>query len=191
VWTNQISTQSEISQSDFNRVFLHYRTDETGCCSNQSRGSQRSSLIWLEQRYVLSAFISCWSIRTNWFKYSSSIKWINKYKIILFNNRKWYTNTFTSSSEHFYNRLDKQSNDHRSSPYGSQISLSLTGTTGTTNGSSQGYHSILTSPTITTVENLNKENIRTPLSLSHSYTLIFFSLLSSHIFFFSIFIVVY
>ena len=54
--------------------------------------------------------------------------------------------------------------DHRSSPYGSQISLSLAGTT---NGSSQGYHSISASPTITTVENLNKENIRTPLSFKN------------------------
>ncbi|CAF3886948.1 unnamed protein product, partial [Rotaria sordida] len=72
----------------------------------------------------------------------------------------------TTPSEHYYNRLDKQSNDNRSSPYGSQISLSLTGT-GTTNESSQGYHSISTSPTITTVENLNKENIRTPLSFKN------------------------
>ncbi|CAF4108695.1 unnamed protein product [Rotaria magnacalcarata] len=68
--------------------------------------------------------------------------------------------------EHYYNRLDKQSNDNRLSPYGSQISLSLTGT-GTTNDSSQGYHSISESPTITTVENLNKENIRTPLSFKN------------------------
>ena len=62
--------------------------------------------------------------------------------------------------------------DHRSSPYNSQISLTLTGT-GTTHESSQGYHSISTSPTTihnaiptttTTTENLNKENLRTPLS---------------------------
>lgn len=72
----------------------------------------------------------------------------------------------TTPSEHFYNRLDKQTNDNRSSPYGSQISLSLTGT-GTTNESSQGYHSISESPTVTTVENLNKENIRTPLSFKN------------------------
>ena len=39
--------------------------------------------------------------------------------------------------------------------------------TGTTNDSSQGYHSISTSPTITTVENINKENIRTPLSFKN------------------------
>ncbi|CAF2863849.1 unnamed protein product, partial [Rotaria sp. Silwood2] len=72
----------------------------------------------------------------------------------------------STPSEHYYNRLDKQSNDNRSSPYGSQISLSLTGT-GTTNESSQGYHSISTSPIITTVENINKENIRTPLSFKN------------------------
>ncbi|CAF3592828.1 unnamed protein product [Adineta steineri] len=78
----------------------------------------------------------------------------------------YHHSTTPISSEQFYNRLDKQSNDIRSSPYGSQISLSLTGT-GTTNGSSQGYHSISASPTITTVENLNKENIRTPLSFKN------------------------
>ncbi|CAF4558752.1 unnamed protein product [Rotaria socialis] len=72
----------------------------------------------------------------------------------------------STPSEHYYNRLDKQPNDNRLSPYGSQISLSLTGT-GTTNDSSQGYHSISESPTITTVENLNKENIRTPLSFKN------------------------
>ncbi len=76
------------------------------------------------------------------------------------------TTPSSSSSEQFYNRLDKHPTDIRSSPYGSQISLSLTGT-GTTNGSSQGYHSISASPTITTVENLNKENIRTPLSFKN------------------------
>ncbi|CAF3232163.1 unnamed protein product [Rotaria sp. Silwood2] len=43
--------------------------------------------------------------------------------------------------EHFYNCL---------SSYGSRISLSLTGTTDTKNGSLQGYHSISTSSTITT-----------------------------------------
>ncbi|UJR34181.1 hypothetical protein I4U23_021587 [Adineta vaga] len=68
----------------------------------------------------------------------------------------------STPSEQYSIRSDKQSHD----PYGSQISLSITGT-GTTNGSSQGYHSISTSPTITTVENLNKENIRTPLSFKN------------------------
>ncbi|CAF2966359.1 unnamed protein product [Rotaria sp. Silwood2] len=43
--------------------------------------------------------------------------------------------------EHFYNCL---------SSYGSRISLSLTGTTDTKNGSLQDYHSISTSSTITT-----------------------------------------
>ncbi len=73
------------------------------------------------------------------------------------------TTTITSTnSDHF----SKESNDNRSSPYGSQISLSLAGT-GTTNGSSQGYHSISASPTIITVENINKENIRAPLSFKN------------------------
>ena len=55
--------------------------------------------------------------------------------------------------------------ENRFSPYSSQISLALTGTA-TTNGSSQGYHSISASPTIT-MENLNKENVRTPLSFKN------------------------
>jgi hypothetical protein len=46
------------------------------------------------------------------------------------------------------------------------MSLSLTNT-GTTNGSSQGYHSISTSSTLTNMENINKENFRTPLSFKN------------------------
>jgi hypothetical protein len=69
-----------------------------------------------------------------------------------------YHHSTGTTSDQFY----KQSH----SPYGSQISLSLAGT-GTTNGSSQGYHSISASPTITTGENINKENIRTPLSFKN------------------------
>jgi hypothetical protein len=40
--------------SNFQQDFLQYCTDETWCCSEQSRGSQGSSLIWLEQQYALS-----------------------------------------------------------------------------------------------------------------------------------------
>ena len=67
----------------------------------------------------------------------------------------------TASSEPFAQHY----NENRFSPYSSQISLALTGTA-TTNGSSQGYHSISASPTIT-MENLNKENVRTPLSFKN------------------------
>ena len=69
-----------------------------------------------------------------------------------------------SNSGTSIDQYSKQLNENRSSPYGSQVSLSLVGTT---NGSSQGYHSISASPTITTVENLNKENLRTPLSFTN------------------------
>ncbi|CAF2495499.1 unnamed protein product [Rotaria sp. Silwood2] len=67
------------------------------------------------------------------------------------------------SSEYFH----KQSNDDRLLPYDSQISLSLTDTIDKANGSSQDYHSISTSSTIITIETLNKENIRIPLSFKN------------------------
>jgi hypothetical protein len=79
----------------------------------------------------------------------------------------FYSSTQNGTQIHLHHHIYHHSNsttDHRSSPYGNQISLSLAGTT---NGSSQGYHSISASSTITTVENLNKENIRTPLSFKN------------------------
>jgi hypothetical protein len=56
------------------------------------------------------------------------------------------------SETQFGSQLDKA----RASPYSSQVSLALTGTA-TTNGSSQGYHSISASPT-------TADHLRTPLS---------------------------
>jgi hypothetical protein len=88
----------------------------------------------------------------------------------LTNIKLFYSSTQNGTQihlHHHHHHIYHHSNsttDHRSSPYGSQISLSLAGTT---NGSSQGYHSISASPTITTVENINKENIRTPLSFKN------------------------
>jgi hypothetical protein len=88
----------------------------------------------------------------------------------LTNIKLFYSSTQNGTQihlHHHHHHIYHHSNsttDQRSSPYGSQISLSLAGTT---NGSSQGYHSISASPTITTVENINKENIRTPLSFKN------------------------
>jgi hypothetical protein len=66
------------------------------------------------------------------------------------------------------NYSKKYLNDNRSSPYDSQISLSLTGTgTTTTNDSSQGYHSVSTSSTVTNIEQIKKEISRTPLSFKN------------------------
>ena len=66
-----------------------------------------------------------------------------------------------SESQFSSTHLDKAPfHDRRASPYSSQISLALTGTA-TTNGSSQGYHSISASPTTTVATG---ENLRTPLS---------------------------
>ncbi|CAF1179254.1 unnamed protein product [Adineta ricciae] len=98
--------------------------------------------------------------------YSSSSSTTNNGTQIHLHHHHHHIYHHSTSSDQYSTRSDKQFLDHRSSPYGSQISLSLTGT-GTTNGSSQGYHSISTSPTITTVENLNKENLRTPLSFKN------------------------
>ena len=98
----------------------------------------------------------------------------------LTNMKHFYSSTPNGTQIHFHHhhhhiyhhsmpdKYSKQLTDHRSSPFGSQISLSLAGTA-TTNGSSQGYHSISTSPTVvtSTTENLNKENIRCPLSFTN------------------------
>ncbi|CAF3234329.1 unnamed protein product, partial [Rotaria sp. Silwood2] len=64
----------------------------------------------------------------------------NGTQIHLHHHHVYHHSTSTPSSEHFYNRLDKHQ---------------------------MGYHSISASPTITTIENLNKENIRIPLSFKN------------------------
>ena len=62
---------------------------------------------------------------------------------------------------HIYHHPNSYLNDNRSSPYESQMSISLNGT-GTTNGSSQGYHSISTSSTVTNIDTL-----RAPLAFTN------------------------
>ncbi len=62
---------------------------------------------------------------------------------------------------HHHHHPNSYANDNRSSPYDSQMSLLLNGT-GTTNDSSQGYHSISTSSTVT-----NIDTIRTPLTFTN------------------------